>query len=164
MTTEEVKKQYNSITSLYDLAEELASTVENKLVKNPEDQLDLIEPLINEVADATDILTEEYINIMEDTKHHKTAKVKIEKALRQIFMALENYRNRVKELTDEKLSTLAGLANPIVNKIYKQVEKIMLIFMQLIELSLDRIMRKHELDEFKLNNEHFISMLPQHSH
>jgi len=164
MKNDELKHQYEDITSLYDMAEDLAATVENKLVKNPEAQLALVEPLINDIADSADALSEEFIDILENPSHKKTAKTRIEKALRKMFMALETYRNRVKETTADTTVAILNVADSIVNKIYKQAEKIMLIFMRLIDISLERIMRKHELDEFRRNNSQFINMLPQHGH
>ncbi len=159
MNKDDYKEQYENLTAIYDLAEDLAATVESKFVKNPEGQLALVEPLINDIADSADILTEEYISILETPSHKKSAKSRVEKALRKIFTALESYRERVKEAG----SAAINIADTIVEKIYKQTEKIMLIFMQLIELSLERIMRKHELDEFKRHNTQFISAL-QHGH
>ncbi len=164
MKNDELKKQYDHITSLYDMAEELAATVESKQVKNPEDQLMLVEPLLNAVADAAEVLGEEYINILEDKSHHKSAKSRIEKALRKIFTALENYHQRVKELSEGVGMALKNIADPIAEKIYTQAEKIMLIFMRMINLSLERIMRKHELEEFKRLNEKSLNLLPQHGH
>lgn len=164
MKDKDFKEQYDQITSLYDLAEDLAATVENKQVKNPEKQLALVEPLINEIADSADVLTEEYINILEHPSTKKTAKGRVEKALRQIFMALENYRNQIKENSGTALAALANIADATVEKIYKQTEKIMIIFMQLIDLSLERIMRKQELDEFRRNNAQFLNAMPQHGH
>lgn len=164
MKDKDFKEQYEQITELYDLAEDLAATVENKQVKNPEAQLNLVEPLINDIADSADVLSEEYINILEHPSTKKAAKGRVEKAMRQIFMALENYRNRLKEASSTTLTKLANLADTTVEKIYKQTEKIMIIFMQLIDLSLERIMRKQELDEFRRNNMQFLNSMPQHSH
>ncbi len=164
MKNDELKGQYEDITVLYDMAGELATTVENKAVKNPEAQLALIEPLINDIADSTDVLTEEFIDILENPSHKKSAKGRIEKAMRKIFMALESYRERARETTNDTLAALANVADKTVEKIYRQTEKIMIIFMRLIDISLERIMRKHELDEFRRHNSQFLNMIPQHGH
>jgi hypothetical protein len=164
MKNDELKKQYDQITSLYDMAEELAATVEHKQMKNQEEQITLVDPLLNHVADAAEVLGEEYINILESKSRHKSAKSRIEKALRKIFTALEDYHRRVKEVSGGLAAALKNIADPIADRIYRQAEKIMLIFMQLIELSLERIMRKHELEEFRRANENFLRTQPQHGH
>lgn len=159
------KKQYDSITMLYDIAEDLASTVENKMVRNPDEHFMLIEPLINDVADSADVLAEEYINVLEAPSLKKSAKLKVEKALRKIFMALENYRKRVEELGSETVAILSKTVDPVVEKIVKQTEKIMVIFMHLLEISLDRIMHKQQLEEFRRNNDRLFTnngLSPQH--
>ncbi len=165
MKKEDFRKQYEDITFLYDLAEELASTIESEFVKDSEKQLALVEPLINEVADATDILTEEYLNLLENPSNKKSAKNRVEGALRKIFMALEDYRARLKDTGVNTLGALANIADIIADKIHKQAEKITIIFMHLIQMSLDRVMRKHEMDEFKRANEKLVNtLLLQHAH
>lgn len=159
------KKKYDTITALYDMIENLASTVESKFVKNQEEHFALIEPVINDVADSIDVLSEEYINVIENPKLKKAARLKVEKALRKIFMALENYRKQIAELGQDTLKVLTMMVNPIMEKIAKQTAMIVMIFMELMEISLDRIMQKHEMDEFRRNyNLPATSMMPQHSH
>lgn len=164
MKKDDMKAQYDEIASLYDMAEDLAATVESKSIKNPKQQMAIVEPLINDISDSADVLTEEYINIMENPSRKKSAKNRIEKALRKIFMALDNYRAHVNEISGNTLAALSNIADGIVNKIHKQAEKIMIVFMRLLDISLERIMRAHELAEFRRNNEKFTNTLPQHSH
>ena len=154
-----MEKQYRQITALYDVAEELASTVESEFVQAPEAQLELVEPLINQVADSADILSEEFIDLFENPSRKKSAKGRIESALRKLFMALEEYRNRVGLKSKKTLAALANIADPLVDKLRKQAEKITVIFMSLIELSLERIMHKYEIEEFKRNHQKTVSML-----
>jgi len=164
MKKEALEKQYRQIAALYDMAEELAGTVESEFVENPEAQFMLLEPLINQVAESADILSEEYINVLENPARKKTAKTRVESALRKIFMALEEYRNNLGMRGKKTLAALANIADPVVDKIRKQVEKITLIFMQMIELSLERIMHKYEIEEFKRSNDKVASMLLQMGH
>lgn len=157
---EALEKYYREVTSLYDMAEELASTVESEFTKDPEAQLVLVEPVITQIADSTDMLAEEFVNVLEKPSRVKSAKSRVEGALRKIFMALEAYRAKAGERGRKTLETLANIADPIVAKIRKQAERIIIIFMQLMEISLDRIMHKSDLDEFKRANDRFISTLP----
>ncbi len=159
MKKDQLQKQYKDITSLYDMAEELASTVESDFTQDPESQLALVEPLLTQVADSADILAEEFIRVLENPARKKSAKTRVESALRKLYMALEEYRNRVGIRSKKTLAALANIADPIVDKIRKQAQKITIIFMQLIELSLERIMHKYEIEEFKRSNDKVVSML-----
>ncbi len=143
------EKYYREVTTLYDMAEELASTVESEFVKDPRAQIELVAPLIDSVADAADILTEEYISLLEHPSRKKSAQNRVESALRKIFMALEEYRKQVSAGGKKMLAALANIADPVAKKIRQQVEKIVVIFMQLVELSLERIMHKYEIEEFR---------------
>jgi hypothetical protein len=157
---EDLEKQYREISSLYDMAEELAATVESEFTKDPQEQLNLVEPLIGQVADCADILTEEFVNVIDKPILAKSAKTRVESALRKMFAALEEYRNRLGIRSKKLLEALANIADPIVDKIRKQVEKIIIIFMQFMEISLDRIMHKFQIEEFKRSNDKLISALP----
>jgi len=161
MKKNDPEKQYHDITALYDSAEELAATVEDKSLKNPDDQLDLVEPLIEAIVDSADLLCEEYIAILEKPSRKRTAKVRIENALRKIFAALEEYRAALSEAGSSTLAVLSNIADPVVAKIRIQVEKITIIFMQLLQISLDRVMQKRELDEFKAANKKMYDSLQQ---
>ncbi len=81
--------------------------------------------------------------------------------MRKMFIALEEYRSRVGLKSKKLLAGLANIADPVVEKIRKQIEKIVLIFMQLINISLERIMHKYEIEEFKRANQKAMSSIPQ---
>ena len=159
MNKEALAKFYREITSLYDMAEELATTVESEFTKNPETQLAIVEPVIAQLADSADILSEEFVNVLEKPTMIKSAKGRVEGALRKVFMALDEYRQKVGERSKSALNTIVNIADPIVHKIRKQTERVILIFMQLMEISLERIMHKFELEEFKRANDRMISTI-----
>src|SRR4029077_14800809 len=115
------------ITALYDMAEGLTATVESEFIQDPEAQLVLVEPLIVQIADSTDILTEEFVALCENPSRKKSAKGRVEGALRKIFIALEEYRSRLGMKSKKTLAALANIADPIVEKIRKQAEKVVLI-------------------------------------
>ena len=157
-----LEKHYREISSLYDMAEELAATVESEFTKNPEEQLALVEPLIAQVADSADALSEEFVNVLDKPSKVKSAKTRVETALRKLFMALEDYREKVGLglRGNGPVQAITNIADPIVGKIRKQSERVILIFMQIMEISLDRIMHKFELEEFKRNNDRAMSAMP----
>ena len=147
-----LKAGYDDVISLYDIADELAATTESNSVKNIDDHLIIIEPIINDVADACEELAEEYIQLVDQPARGKSVKSKIEKALRKMFMALDKYRESLRDAGTSTIFIFSSLVDPVIAKLQKQIEKITLLFMQLLDISLDRIMRKNELDEFKRSN------------
>lgn len=90
LTLEQHEEIYNTIISFYDVAEELINTVQDQRVKNPEMQLEFVEPLVLQIEEGTDVLAEEYRNFV---KTHKKPGIfgrkRIEKAMAQIYSALE---------------------------------------------------------------------------
>ena len=98
MKKDDLEKQYKQITELYDLAEELASTVESKFFSNQEEQITLIEPLISQVAETADLLSEEYVSLFEVPLRKKSAKTRVESILRKLYDNLVTSRRRIKFL------------------------------------------------------------------
>jgi|GEM_PF-984876 len=161
---EEKKEQYDTITVLYDVVDELTDGLEGLPLNVQGAVLDSAEPFLGELTNSTEVLADEYITISKEPASKKSSKGKIEKALRKIFMALEAFQQQMMELGNGVLSLLSTTIDPVLVKLKKQTEKILLIFMQMLEISLDRIIRKHEVDEFRRNNREFINNLPQVSH
>ena len=146
-----LEKDYHEITALFDLTEDLAMTVESQFVANPDEQINLVEALIDSVGDSADVLTEEYINVLEKPAKRKNSKSRIESALRKIFMAMDEYRQRVQDKGKRLANNMWNIADPIVDKLQKHMEKIIVIFLNLLDLSLERIMHKHQIEELKRN-------------
>jgi len=165
-TTEEYEAQYNHIHALYDLAEELLYTVESKFVSDPEAQLAIIEPLINEIGDATDVLTQEFILIAESKKNkgsNKASKLQVETSLRKIFAAINDYHDRVRNISKKAHGALMNIADPIVQKILKQIELVVIIFFEFMHISLQSIMNKAELESLKLRDARVALMMHQYA-
>lgn len=161
---EELEHNYNEITVLYDYAEELLETVESDFVADPTQQLELLEPLVNDIGDAVDMLTEEYINLAEARKHGipgSARRNRVEGAIRKMYIAINQYREQAGAGTKKARQALANIADPIVNKIQRQVEKVVVVFLEFIQLSLDRIMNKVEYDLLKTREARVALMMHQ---
>ena len=151
-SVDELEVQYNEITILYDFASELVETAESRMVKQPDMQLAIVEPLINDLSDATDVLSEEFIHIAESVRKNginKASKARIEMALRRVYGAINDYRTRTQDSTKQAYDALVNIADPIVNHIQRQVERIVVIFLEFLQLSLTSIMNAAELTQLK---------------
>jgi hypothetical protein len=152
----EMEKKYNEITELFSLAEELASTVDHKNTLDNALQMQLVEPLMETLAESGDILTDEFIACCEGKAAKKPAsKSRIEGAMRKIYIAMHEYGARVALINKGAVN----LADAIVEKVKRQMETVVANFMEFIKLSLDRIMQKHDIDELKQRHDRIAMML-----
>ena len=161
---EEMEAKYEEVTALYDFAEDLVSTVESQFVADPEQQLNIVEPLINDLSDATDILSEEFILIAESKKYknkNKASKTRIEASLRKIYVAISEYQSRAKAVSQKAHNALHNIADPIVQKLQRHVEKVLEIFLDFIQISLANLMGKAELEALRVRNTHIAMLMHQ---
>ncbi len=151
--------QYHQIAELYELAEDLVATVEHSSIKQPEEQLTLVEPLVNQLGESTDILCEEFIEVAGKRRRGAARKSRIEAALRKIYTAVDHYTDQVRVSASQAASGIRNIADPIVEKIKHQVEFVISILVDYINLSLDRIMQKQHIEELRRRQEKIAQML-----
>lgn len=144
----EWEQKYYDVTELYALCDELLATVEQS--SNPEAQLALIESLVETIGESADVLGEEYINLCDGKKEHKS-KSRIEGALRKVYGAIGDFTARARDARNA--------AHAIVKNIKRQLEQVIVNFMEFMVLSLDRIMQKNDVEELKQRHAHLSLML-----
>ena len=150
----EIENKYRDITELYTLSEELLQTV--AATENHEAQLELVEPLVTVLADSTDVLTDEYIGLIEGKPARKqAAKGKIESALRRVYIAMHEFGEQAKDARNA--------AHAVVKKIKRQLEQVIANFIGFVTLSLDRIMQKSDIEALKTRHANIALMLHQAS-
>jgi hypothetical protein len=87
---------YEAIVSFYDLAEKLIDSVESPEIKDPISQLDFVEPIVKQLEEATDILSEEYRNFVTTGKRPGfLSRKKIKKAIKTVNIALLECKNNL---------------------------------------------------------------------
>ncbi len=158
--------KHQSITELYDLADDLLASVESHFVSDQEAQLQLIEPLVNDIGDAADILSEEFIYIASSNNNsggRKANKSRIENALRRVYNSLAVYHDKVKESARKTKGMLKNIADTVVRKIERHLEEIVVLFMEFVQISLSSIMHKQQLEAVKANNSKIALMMHHHA-
>lgn len=144
------EQKYHDIAELYALADELLATVEGS--EKPEMQLGLVEHLVETLGESADVLTEEYVGLIEQGKtRHKSAKPKVEGALRKIYSAIGDFKTRARDVRNA--------AYRVVDKVRRQLEQVIVHFAEMIELSIDRIMQKHDVEALKARHASIALML-----
>lgn len=88
-------KTYQDIIKLYDYAEMLVDSA-HKNSKNPEKDLEIIQPLIEQIEETAEILAEAYITSVE-TGHRPTGgmKEKAENSIKKVYLALNKVKKRL---------------------------------------------------------------------
>ena len=153
---EKLEQDYHEITELYHLADDLIMTTEHEMITDKESQIDLVEPLVSAVAESTDILSEEFLVLAEGKPSRKAAaKGRIENALRKVYMAITEYSNNAVEVS----ATVRKITDPIVTRIKRQLEVVVATLIAFVQLSLDLIMQKNDVEELKQRQERIALML-----
>ncbi len=155
---EKLEEQYEEIMGLYDLADDLANTVDGRFVDNPEQQFYLVEPLIEKLGESADELTEEFVNLAEGKAPSKS-KVKVESALRKIYAAIDDYYVRAHGELKRVSNDAINIADAIVQKIKDKLERVIVIFLEFVKLSLDTVMHKQQFEELKRRQTHIAFQL-----
>lgn len=146
---EELEQYYGKIEYLYDLTEHFISTVDAPDVGDAHTQVAIVEPLINEITDATDVLTEEFIAVAKGARDHtnpKASKSRIESALRRVYTAMNDYRERSARVYGNASSRIRELTDNIIEAVQEHIEQVIAIFCEFIQISLQSVMNKTELD------------------
>jgi len=151
-------QQYDEVMKLYDYADELALTIDDDLVASAKDQLALVEPVIVQLEESADVLTDEFIQFASG-KAKRGSRSRVEKALRKIYTALDDYTLKLHGTLNKNVKAIHNIADGIILKVKEKLEEIILIFVHFTQLSLDRVMNKGELEEIKRNQQHVFFQL-----
>jgi hypothetical protein len=144
------EQKYQDITELYHLADELLMTVEG--AADPEAQLALVESMVETIGSAADVLTDEYVALCDGKpERKKMAKTKVEGTLRKLYVAITDFTSRV---ADRRNAALL-----VIKKLKRQLEQVISNFVEMVALSLDRIMQQHDVAELKARHANIALML-----
>ncbi|TAE82586.1 MAG: hypothetical protein EAZ74_00320 [Alphaproteobacteria bacterium] len=158
-TLSELELKYHKIAELYDLAEAMVATVEGADVIDPKAQLEVVEPLVEQIGESADVLCEEFIEVAGKKQNGATRRMKIEGALRRIYIAMDAYADRAKAMSSNYGEGVRNVADAIVEKIKLQVEIIISVLVDYVDLALERIMNKKHMQELKERQEKISLML-----
>lgn len=93
--TEQQDKVYHDVLALYDYAEKVLDVVEEH-ANDVDADLDLVEPLIEQLVESADMLAEAFRHYVETGKQPDPAqKQQVEKALERIYEAMEMCKNKI---------------------------------------------------------------------
>ena len=125
----EQESVYNEIIDFYDFTEELVDTIEDDIAKDPITQLEIIEPLAEQIENSTDILSEEYrLYVSTEKTPNFLTRRKIAKAMKSIYFVLGECLN--KEATISSMIFLSEQMKAKANQKIQQMNHIVHIFLR----------------------------------
>ncbi|MCC7260822.1 MAG: hypothetical protein IT567_07295 [Alphaproteobacteria bacterium] len=165
MPVQGYKDTYEDIIRLYDFAEELIESVDDSRVeKNKEEQLAIVNGLIEAIEESTDILAEEFCEIIENNGKPKTKKKgKLESAFRKMFVAIDAYKEAVEQSAIKLKGDIMNVADPIVQKLTQHIEHVVALFLEYVAISVDLFMHKTQIEEMKKRERHVADLLHKHA-
>ena len=157
----DLKTAYLDVTSLYDCADELIASTEQSQLLQQEAHYQLVNPVVEQLELSADLLANEFITAVEAAEQHQkpTNGSKIESALRMVYTAFEQYGQQAQAYQKQAFEQVTDIVDPVMEKIKRQVEKVITIFIGFVDLALDRIMPQHDLEALKQRDAKIASML-----
>lgn len=154
-----LEESYYQVTAFYDLADELIAGVMNSPKELQEAHFRLVNPLVVQLEESADILTEEFISIAEGKEANAgVRRGRIETAFRKAYAAMDEYTKRAAAMK-EAIAAFSNKLEPVVEGIKRHIEKVIGIFVGFIDIALDRIMQKNELENLRKRDEKIAAML-----
>ncbi len=101
-TTDDHADFHDEILRYFDLADDVITAIENQQQVHVELQLTLIEPVVRQVQESADELSEAYLDFVEnDEKVNKKITKRVESSVRNIFEAIVQFLEEVDKIPDE---------------------------------------------------------------
>lgn len=89
------EKTFQTILELYDVAESLLNAVEEQESDSPQESIDMIEPVIEQIVESADILADKYYRVIkEEQALSERDKFLIETALKKAYFAIDNLEKK----------------------------------------------------------------------
>lgn len=151
----ELEESYHQVVAMYDMADELISTVMQSPQEVQEAHFRLVNPLVQQLEESADVLTEEFISIAEGKDSPSNHRGRIETAFRLVYAAMDDYQKRAANVAVAVSQTVS----PVFEGIKRHVEKVITLFVGYVELALDRIMQKNDLEQLKKREAKIAQML-----
>ena len=142
------EEEYHKITDMYDILEQIIETVQEAPAQSLESLIALMEPLLSEVGESVDVLSEEFLHILTHEYIRRTRRKRIHATLRRIYTAIEQYKQRAAEETRSITRSILSSINTLVQRLKRQTEVVVALFMHCLDLSLSAIMTPVQITEF----------------
>jgi hypothetical protein len=159
---QKLEESYHQVTAFYDLADSLIASVLNSPKEQQEAHYQLVSPLVDQLEQSADILTEEFINIAEgkDTGSAAAQRGRIEGAFRKAYAAMDDYNKRATASRQQALlKKMSDSVQPVIDGIKQHIEKVIGIFIGFIDLALDRVMQKNDLEQLRKRDAKIAAMM-----
>lgn len=155
---------HRAIEKLYDLADQLMMTLEDARAMHQDAQIDIIEPLVEEVVSAADQLSEQFCEYA-DSKDKKEAagKFGFRPVFVRIFKAVDECLNKVNQTSAEVAENITTVIMPTVDGLLKHTEKLFGRLIHIVERTRDAVKKREEFYKMVVRESHIAQLFKKKS-
>lgn len=153
---------YRDIVELYDIAEEMAGTVEDHRALHQQEQMDILEPLVEEVISAADALSQQFCEYAEASDKEKAAKkFKIRPVFQRVFKAVDECLSKLNGASAEVAENVTIVVLPAVERLMRHAERVFGRVLSIVERARDTVKKRKEFYEMVVRESHLAQMMQQ---
>lgn len=153
------EEAYREILELYDIAEALMATAEQKEAVFKDEQVEALEPLAEEVLKAADQLSEQFCEFVEASDKKKAArKFKLRQPFRNIFSAVNECLEAIYTSPADIAENITAAVIPAIERLVKHTEKLFGKLVVIIEKARDLVKNRQEFVDMISREAHIASM------
>jgi methyl-accepting chemotaxis protein len=159
-TPAEYEEAYQDILVIYDIAEELSQTLHDARATHQADQVELVEPLVNDLLDAADDLSQQFCEFAGAADKKQAAKqFSMRDAFKKIFRSVNNAMESIQEIGGEVAENITTVMLPTLEKLVRHTERLFSRLVVLVEHSKDIVQRKRREFHEMINVEAHVATL-----
>jgi hypothetical protein len=159
-TAAEYDEAYQEILVIYDIAEELADTPNHPLARFQDEQVAIIEPLVDEVLDAADELSQGFCEFVQQSDKAKAASTfNMRGAFKRMFKAVNHTITQIQEAGGEIAENLTATVVPTLEKLVRHTEKVFSRLVVLVSVTKETLTKKREEFARMMNVEAHVATL-----
>lgn len=144
-TAAEYDEAYQEILVIYDIAEELADTPNHPLARFQDEQVAVVEPLVDEVLDAADDLSQGFCEFVQQPDKGKAANAfNMRGAFQRMFKAVNRTISQIQEVGGEVGENLTATVVPSLEKLVRHTEKVFSRLVVLVSVTKETLTKKRE--------------------
>lgn len=156
----EYNAAHRAIEELYDIADNLMLTLEDARATQQETQIEIIEPLVEEVVAAADELSQQFCEYAESkNKEEAKSKFKFKPVFARIFKAVDECLGKINLTSAEVAENITTVVMPAVDKLLNHSEKLFGRLSAIIERSKNAVKKREEFYKMVVRESHLARLL-----
>jgi hypothetical protein len=136
---------HGAVVMLYDLADALTDSASDARARFPEEQMEMIAPLVETIIDTADTLSQQFCDYTAAGATEEAAKkMKIRPVFQGLFKAVDACLERLHHTSAEVAENITAVVMPAVEALVSHTEKLFTKLTTLVERTRDHLKKKTE--------------------